>query len=543
MDPFSLTAVAIAVAFLFGFVARQVGLPPLVGFLVAGFVLNALGMEPPEAIETLGELGVTLLLFLIGLKLKIKSLLRPEVWGGASLHAVITVCGLTAVIWTLAVVGLPVFASLSFTGAVLIAFALSFSSTVFSVKVLEDKGEMSTLHGRTAIGILIMQDIFAVVFLTASTGELPSLWALALLGLFAARPLLVYLLDRCGHGELLPLFGLFSALVLGAAAFKAVGMKPDLGALILGMMLANHNKASEIAHALLNVKDVLLVGFFLYIGLAGLPGLEIGLVALALVLLIPLKVALFFFLLTRFSLRGRTSMLASLNLATYSEFGLIVEAIAVDQGWVDAQWLVVIAIALSVSLIAAAPVNRASQRIWARFSGTLERLETARRHPEEQPIQPSDATIAIIGMGRIGTGAYEYFRSRYGDTVVGIEVNPAKVEAHRQAERRIIMGDATDPGFWERGRAGQRDGRRSQVRLVMLAMPEHKANMYALEQLEAAGYAGYVAAVANYPDQAQRLLKAGADSVFNTYAEAGAGFASDVEARMQQQGLLISLVA
>lgn len=543
METFSVTAVAIAVAFLFGFIARQVGLPPLVGFLVAGFMLNALDVEPPATVETIGELGVTLLLFSIGLKMKVKSLLRPEVWGGASLHAAAIVPLLATLFYGLAALGVPVFAGLSLQGALLVAFALSFSSTVFSVKVLEEKGEMATLHGRTAIGILIMQDIFAVVFMAVSTGKTPSVWAIALLGLFLLRPALAYLLDRCGHGELLPLFGLFSALVLGAAAFEVVGMKADLGALVLGMLLANHKKASEIAHSLLNFKDLLLVGFFLYIGFAGFPSLGRTLVALALAVLIPLKVALFFFLLTRFSLRGRTSMLASLNLATYSEFGLIVGAIAAGQGWIDGQWLVIIAIALSISFIAAAPVNRASQRICARNSVILGRLETPQRHPEEQPLKPTDATIAIIGMGRIGTGAYDYFRGRYGDTVIGIEVNPPKVTDHAAAGRNVMLGDATDPDFWERGRAGQKDGESSRVRLVMLAMPEHQANMYALKQLQASGYNGYVAAVANYPDQAERLRKAGAHSVFNTYAEAGAGFASDVEARMQEQGLLSALVA
>ncbi len=89
---------------------------------------------------------------------------------------------------------------------------------------------MQSMHGRVAIGILIMQDIIAVVFITLATGKLPSPWALALFGLVLLRPMLFLIMDRCGHGELIPLFGLFAALVLGAEAFDQVGLKTDMGA-------------------------------------------------------------------------------------------------------------------------------------------------------------------------------------------------------------------------------------------------------------------------------------------------------------------------
>ncbi len=106
------------------------------------------------------------------------------------------------------------------------------------MKALNEKGETLSLHGRVAIGILIVQDIIAVIFITVATGKVPSLWAFALLALIPLRPVLFRIMDRCGHGELVPLFGLFAALVLGATAFDLVGMKADLGALILGVLLS-----------------------------------------------------------------------------------------------------------------------------------------------------------------------------------------------------------------------------------------------------------------------------------------------------------------
>ncbi len=532
MEPIALTEAwtfALALAFVLGFAARQAGLPPLIGFLVAGFVLNGLGVTKSEVIDLVANLGVTLLLFTIGLKLKLKSLARPEVWGVSALHALMTSVTFGMFVLALGATGLGAFAGLDTPTAFLLAFALSFSSTVFAVKVLEEKGEMATLHGRTAIGILIMQDVFAVVFLTASTGKLPSVWAISLVALIAVRPLLVFMLRRVGHGELLPLFGLFAALALGVEWFQAVGLKPDLGALVFGMLLANEKKAAEVADQLFGFKELLLVGFFVNIGLAELPGLENVLIALLLLLLIPLKAGLFFFLLTRFSLRGRTAALSALVLANYSEFGLIVSGIGVALGVLAPSWLVTIAIALSLSFVIGAPLNRMAHTLCGRWQARLAAAETPRRHPEEADLDTGDAEVAIFGMGRIGTGAYDHLRETMTAQIIGIEALPDKVAGHCAEGRHVITADATDPGFWQRCR-------KSRVRLVLLAMPEHHANLYALEQLRAQGFSGFVAALAQYPDRAEQLIAAGADVAFNSYESAGAGFAAHVEEQLRENG-------
>ena len=514
-------SIFIAAAFGLGFAARQLALPPMVGFLAAGFALSAAGFQTSPTITQLADLGVTLLLFSIGLKLKLETLLKPEVWASASLHMGITIVIFGFGIFGLAAAGLPLFADLDLMASLLIAFALSFSSTVFAVKALDERGEMLTFYGRVAIGILIMQDIVAVVFITFSTGELPSLWALALFGLIALRPLLFMIMNRCGHGELIPLFGLFAALVLGAAAFKLVGMKADLGALILGVLLAKHARASEIADSLLSFKDIFLVGFFLNIGLSGGLTLEAVLVALLFVLLLPFKVALFFVLMTRFRLRVRSASLATLSLATYSEFGLIVGAIGVANGWLTGDWLAVVAVALSITFVIGSPLNAAAHGLYARFNDFLIRYEPRKLHPEDQTIELAGATIAIFGMGRIGTGAYDFMRGEYGETVIGFDSNADRVESHRAAGRKVILGDASDADFWERVHPGE-------VRLVMLTMSELKANLDAVNQLTASPFDGLIAAVARYRDEIERLEEAGARIVVDTFSEAGAGFAGHV---------------
>ena len=309
-------ALLLAIAFGFGLVAQQLKLPPLVGFLVSGFVLQALGKEGGATLDTMANLGVTLMLFSIGVKLRLRTLARPEIWAGTSLHVL-----LVLLIFTPVVLIAGIFAGqavgLDWRTALLIAFAMSFSSTVFAVKSLNESGDMGAMHGRIAIGVLIMQDILAVLFLTFSTGKLPTLWAIPLLAaLLIGRKWICGLIGRSGHGEMIALCGLFMALVIGAEGFTIVGMKADLGALFIGVLVGTHPKSKELSKSLSGVTDLLLVGFFLQIGLQGALTLQALAWALFFILLLPLKSIAFFFLFTRFHLRARTSWLSSLTLST-----------------------------------------------------------------------------------------------------------------------------------------------------------------------------------------------------------------------------------
>ncbi len=530
MDP-----VWVAIAFILGFIVRQIGLPPLVGFLAAGFVLKSMGIVPGDFLQIIADLGVTLLLFTIGLKLNVKSLLKPEIWAGASLHMLVTVVVFAALISGLAGMGISFFAGLDLKVSLLIAFALSFSSTVFAVKVFEEKGEMSSLHGRVAIGILVMQDVLAVVFLTASTGKIPSPWAIAVIaGLFIIRPLLYKILGRCGHGELTILYGFFLALVVGAASFDIVSMKADLGALLLGVLMAGHPKSKEVAKALFGFKEIFLVGFFLSIGLSGSPGLQAVGIAVFLAILVPFKTTLFFLLLTRFKLRARSSVLASLGLSNYSEFGLIVAAVGVSNNWIGSEWLIVIAIALSITFVLAAPLNTSGNTIYRKLYSFLIKFESEERHADDQLFDLGPVTMAVFGMGRIGTSVYDSLREKHGNTVVGFDFNEHNVKKHKNVGRNVLTADVTDPDFWERLKATKKQAiKPPPLFAVILAMPRHKANLYAVEQLRLIGFEGTIYATALFDDEVQELMDAGVHAAFNLYAEAGVGFANHIEQRMQ----------
>lgn len=164
----------------------------MVGFLLAGLALSVADFISTPLPKAGAELGVTLLLFTIGLKLKVKNLLKPEVWGAGLLHM-----GLSVTILGFALFCLGFFAGLDFNTALIVGFALSFSSTVFAVKILEESGRMNSLNGRTAIGVLIIQDIIAVVYALLLIGLLPVI-----------RRVFLRVMSRVGHGELLVLLGL-----------------------------------------------------------------------------------------------------------------------------------------------------------------------------------------------------------------------------------------------------------------------------------------------------------------------------------------------
>ncbi|MGI9286613.1 MAG: cation:proton antiporter [Pseudomonadales bacterium] len=517
----------ISLAFALGLLSRSVGLPPLVGFLATGFLLNTQGIASGEMLQKLADLGITLLLFTVGLKLNLRTLARPQVWAVSGLHMATIVAVFGFAIYGLALAGTPFVSNLDLQGSLLIAFALSFSSTVFVVKVLEEKGEMKSLYGRIAIGILIMQDIAAVVFLAASTGKLPSPWALLLLLLIPLRPMLQQILQRVGHGELLVLYGLILALG-GAEVFELVGMKGGFGALILGVLIADHAKSDEMAKTLLGFKDLFLLGFFLSVGLAGQPTLETFLVGALLTPIVFFKSTLFFMLLAHFKLRARTSLLTTLNLTNYSEFGLIVTAIGVANGWIDSEWLLVIAVALALSFVIAASLNSIAHQLYAHHRPFWRRLQRNERLPDDSLFDTQGATIAVIGMGRVGAGAYDKMHNLYGDTVVGVDFDPVTVRKQQSTGRTVLQGDPSDADFWDRVAATHT------IELVMLALPNLTANLSVLNQLEESHYPGRVAACARYPDEVEKLQQAGAVTVFNIYTEAGAGFATHVAAQLPE---------
>lgn len=506
-------------AFICGLSVKMAGVPPLVGYLLAGFILNAMGYAMTDSLQSIADLGITIMLFTIGLKLNIRDLSKPEVWLGSVSHSLIWVGVIAGLLYGLAFLFSAFFGDLSLQSALLIAFALSFSSTVCVIKVLEESGESKTRHGRLAIGILVMQDIFAVLFLVVATGKIPSVWALGLLAAFPLLPLLNRIIDQSGHGELLPLTGFVLALG-GYQVFDLVNIKGDLGALLTGVLLARHPKATELSKSLLSFKDLFLIGFFLSIGLTALPDSTMIVTTIVLCGFLFIKSALFFTLFTRLKLRARTSYLTSLVLSNYSEFGLIVGALAVSLGMLAQQWLVVLALAVSLSFVITSLLYRNSHNHYLKIKKDIQKFEKPQRLKEDVYPVITQAEFLVIGMGRVGTGAFHSLHKLADNAVWGMDADRSKIQLLQKQGLNVICGDGEDVDLWDNLDV-------SRVKLVLLALPSIDDAVNITRQLKFSGYHGKIAAIARYEDEVERLLERGVDKVFNFFTEAGLGFAEE----------------
>lgn len=496
-------------AFGMGLFMRLAGLPPLVGYLAAGFTLSMYGYESNNILDHVAHAGVLLLLFSVGLKLRLRSIITKEVLLGSLMHMAF-------------MIGLVYLVSTSVFGmgeqlALIIAVALSFSSTVVAAKVLESKKELRAFHGRLAIGILIMQDLVAVAVLSVGSGEAPSPFAFLLFGLLFIRPLIHRLLDVSGHGELVILYGLLLAIVIGGHGFEYFGLSSELGALLLGVLVSNHKRAVELSNSIWALKEILLVGFFLQIGLMGHPTLDMLENALLINLALILKAVLFFIIMIMFRLRARTAFLTSLSLATFSEFGLIVANMAVRNDWLSNEWMVLLALTVAISFAIAAPLNRYSHEIYSWLEYWLQKFESSRHHPDDEPINIGNSHVMVIGMGRVGSGAYDLLVQQQ-ERVIGLDSDPVKVEKHRTEGRRVLYADAEDPGLWSNIHLGG-------VHSIMLAMPETSAKLLAAKALRRIGFSGTISATVVFEEDIKVLEKAGVNFIYNYYDGIGESFA------------------
>lgn len=518
-----LDPIIILIALTGGLASRALGLPALIGYLAAGFILHETNIQGGELLHDLANLGVTLLLFTIGLKLTPSELLKPRVWGTTFIHMAIMQLFFIGVLW-LADRLMPGL-GLALSDTLVIAFALTFSSTVFVIQVMQERGELSSRHANLAIGILVIQDLAAVLFLSATKGTVPHPEAIGLLLLWPLRGVVIRLMEKAGHGELFTLFGLGLALG-GAALFELVGIKGDLGALVVGALFSGTQKSKELYRNLMNFKDLFLVGFFLTIGLDGWPGEEAMILALVLGVLAVVKTLLYFPLMTWLNTAPRTALLSATMMGNYSEFGLVVVAVAAQSGWLGGEWASAVSLAIATSFVLSSPLSNRAHSLYRTYHALWLRFETEKVQVESP--DTSGARIIVLGMGNIGTGAFDAIAEQFGYAVLGVDLNERKLADHIRKHRRVVIADASDPDFWLRVRLDE-------VELVLLALTHHEENMLVGRLLEELGYTGRLAAVVRFKEEARELELQGF-SAFNLYAQAGAGFADHAVDQLQTRG-------
>jgi hypothetical protein len=180
----------------------------------------------------------------------------------------------------------------------------------------------------------------------------------------------------------------------------------------------------------------------------------------------------------------------------------------------DKEWIVIIALAVSISFVFSSIINRSAHSLYSRWSSKVKRFEHPDRLVEDSFEHPGKVDVLVVGMGRVGSGAYDALHK----SVCGIDVDKIHIEKQREAGRKVIFGDAEDPDFWSHINL-------SSIRLIIFSMPSYIDTLEAMSLLKKMGYQGKTASIAQYDDQKEALLDAGIDEVFNYFAEVGAGLA------------------
>ena len=531
-DVFTEIAVLLLVAAVIGAIGVRLRQPLIVAFIAVGVLVgpSVLGwVSANDQVDLLAKLGIALLLFVVGLKLDLHII--------RAMGAVALATGLGQVFFT-SVVGYFIAIALGMTSvtALYVAVALTFSSTIIIVKLLSDKREVDALHGRIAIGFLIVQDIVVVLVMIGLTalgeaGDTAGLgWeALAVLikgGLFIAAIglLMHYVLTPLLHQlarspELLVLFAIAWAVALGAAG-EYLGFSKEVGAFLAGVSLASTPYREAIGSRLVSLRDFLLLFFFIDLG-AGLDLTTLGAqvvpaILLSLFVLIgnPLIVMI---ILGAMGYRRRTGFLAGLMVAQISEFSLILAALGLSLGHIDADTMGLITLVGLITISASTYMILYSHFLYERLSpwlGVFERKRAYREEAQDRYMEQGRVDVILFGLGRFGTGIARELRQR-GYRVLGIDFDPELIRRQEENDYEVRYGDAGDPEFLASLPLGR-------VRWVLSSLRETPVNLVLLHSLRDYGYKGRVAVTANASVHARQLRQAGADLVLIPYADAAA---------------------
>ncbi|MBS3803509.1 MAG: cation:proton antiporter [Oleiphilaceae bacterium] len=540
--PFYEISALLILAALTGILGLALRQPMIVSFIAVGILAGPSALDlvhSYDQIQLLAELGIAVLLFLVGLKLDL-SLVRR-------LGVVSLATGLGQVFFT-AVVGffIGLALGLSAVAAAYVAVALTFSSTIIIVKLLTDKKEVDSLHGRIAIGFLIVQDlavIIAMLVLSAfglgepGAEESASVMGhiIEVLGYGVALLIFIglfirYLADRVVRrvvrsSELLIIFAIAWAAFLAAVADYA-GLSKELGGLLAGVSLASTEFREAIVARLSSMRDFLLLFFFIALGTQldlGMLGAQMlpALVLSAFVLVgNPLIVIAIMGLL---GFRKRTGFLAGLTVAQISEFSLIFVAMGVSLGHIgaDAVGLVtlvgLITIALSVYMIS---YSQTLYRWFEPYLGVFERSDPFREASLDKVVSGPCHDVILFGLGRYGGSIAGHLREA-GYSVLAVDFDPETVRRWRHVGLEVVFGDASDEDFVATLPL-------EQAEWVVSAMPDHERGVthtdprtVLINSLKEHGFEGKIAVSTQNPDEQDFLNEAGADVVFMPFRDAG----------------------
>jgi len=531
-NPFGEITVILALAAILAAIGYRFRQPLIIAFLAAGILVgpSVLGLvEGPGEIDLLAHIGISLLLFVVGLRLDV-GMIR-------TVGSVALATGLGQVFFT-SLVGYAIAFSCGLppTSAVYVAVALTFSSTIIIVKLLSDKKEIDSLHGRIAVGFLIVQDIVAIlalIALTAFGGEAPAGRsftgaALAIAGKGIGLLALVYLLMRrilprlmaylARSQELLVLFAITWAVALSTAA-ELLGFSKEVGAFLAGVSLASTEQRDAVAGRLTVLRDFLLLFFFIDLGarldLGQFRGELLPAAVLSLFVLIgnPLIVMI---IMGAMGYRRRTGFMCGLAVAQISEFSLILAALGLRLGHITPSDMSLITLVGIFTICASTYMILYSGPLYALLSPALKIFErrNAFREGHENSVAHAggkDLTI-LVGLGSYG-GELAGHLVRRGRSVLAVDFDPRAIATGRGRGISAVYGDAADPEV-----LAQLPLR--QASWVVCAVSDPALNLALPRLLRLSGFAGRFAASARDHSQVARLRTSGAYIVLKPYSDA-----------------------
>ena len=525
VHPFPILAAVLVMATLAGLAVSRLRQPLIVAFLVVGVAVGPVGVGWVSAdgtIELLADFGIALLLFLVGLRLDVHMI--------RSTGPVAVVAGLTQVTVTAALAYLVAMAcGMHGLTALYMAMAVTFSSTIIIVKLLSDKRELDQLHGRIAVGLLIVQDLVVVLVMIVLTafgrdtgGDLSHGVAIVLLkgaGLLGAvwllmRYVLPWLLPHIARvPDLLVLFGVSYAASM-AASSEWLGFSSEVGAFLAGVSLASTPFRDALGARLASLRDFLLLFFFLELGsrlefddAAGqiIPALVFA----ALVLIGKPLIVVTVMSLMRYPLR--VSVLAGLPLGQISEFSWILAALGMSLGHITNETVSLITVVGLITIAISTYLITYSEQIYDRVKGWLSVLERrAPRIPENVAAENCD--VILYGLGRFG-GHLAHRLSIAGHRVLAVDFDPHQVKTHSSDGFAVVFGSAEDEQLLEALPL-------SRAKYVISAIPILHVNLALLEALRHRGFTGTIALTAHTHHDAERLRAAGVHTVLEPFSTA-----------------------
>lgn len=444
--------VLLGAALLAVLIFRRLGLGAVLGYLVAGIAIGPDGLaliDAPETILAYSEIGIILLLFLVGLELSPRRLwlLRRDILLFGPLQVIICGLGMFAIIHF----AMP---SFSWQAALVLGLPLALSSTAQVLPLLQSRGRMKTDYGEKSFSILLFQDISIVPLLTivAALSRAPAeegaiegwslvfyailaITGLVLAGRYLLSPLL-RLVGKISERELFIVTGLFTVCV-SAAVMQAIGVSPALGAFVAGVMLAESPYRHELEADIDPFRSILLGLFFLAVGMLldvdvilSQPFFVAGL-ALALV---AVKIAIIFGLGRFFGLQNKPSFIMAMLLSQGGEFAFVLFAAAQSALLIEPE---------AASLFGAVvTLSMATTPFLMIFAGKLAAREVKGDVQLDDPELASQANVIIVGHGRFGQQVSQIMQAA-GRSVTLIDINPQTIDRSGDFGFKVFYGDGT----------------------------------------------------------------------------------------------------